>query len=97
MEVRARVSKIDLGGLCLQFFSSEKVKIQFQVQDAKEYLQTELQHSQMLLEKLQEYSERLRKTVEQIDTAYEHVFQRINAKEQLLCDKVSSRGNWLIG
>ena len=60
-----------------------------QVQDAKEYLQTELQHSQILLEKLQEYSERVQKTVDQIDAAYEHVFQQINSKEKLLCDKVN--------
>ena len=61
-----------------------------QVQDAKEYLQNELQHSQILLEKLQEYSERVQKTVDQIDAAYEHVFQQINSKEKLLCDKVNS-------
>ncbi len=62
-----------------------------QVQDAKQYLQTELQHSQMLMEKLQEYSDRVKNTINQIDTAYETVFQRINSKEKLLCDKVCAR------
>ncbi len=66
----------------------QTITLILQVQDAKQYLNSELQHSQMLLEKLQEYSDSVKKTIDQIDTAYEQVFQRINSKEKLLCDKV---------
>ncbi len=58
------------------------------VLDAKAYLENELEHSQQLLDKLHQYADLMRKSVTQIDSAYENVFQRINAKEKQLCDKV---------